>query len=236
MDEERRAIARELHDEFAQSVTAIRTLAVAIIGRHPSDTPTLEAARTISNEAGRLYDGMHSLIPRLAPIALDTLGLAETLQGLLDEWRKREPAIRFSLRQALPEQLGPSLALTIYRIVQEGLINAVRHAKASHVSIAIETNSQLVSVRVIDDGVGLPHDWSRPGSFGLRGLRERVTTLHGNLRVENRADAKGVEIRAEIPLDTSSSVDAATTKYVESGDRTNEEWTGPEYDSRAAGR
>lgn len=236
LDEERRAIARELHDEFAQSVTAIRTLAVAIIGRHPSDSPTLEAARTISDEAGRLYDGMHSLIPRLAPIALDTLGLAETLQGLVDEWRKREPAIRFSLQQALPDQLGQSLALTIYRIVQEGLINAVRHAKASEIAISIESDPHRVCVRVTDDGVGLPQDWSRPGSFGLRGLRERVTALNGRLRVANRADASGVEIQAEIPLDKAESVNATSHAHAGSGVRTNEEWTGSEYDSRAAGR
>src|SRR5690606_23756478 len=120
---------------------------------------------------------------------LDTLGLAETLQGLIEEWRKREPAIHFTLQQKLPEQIGPSLALTIYRIVQESLINAVRHAKASHISVEIDSRANLIVVRVIDDGVGLPHDWSRPGSFGIKGLRERVAAMNGRLRVANRADA-----------------------------------------------
>ncbi len=201
LDEERRAIARELHDEFAQSVTAIRTLAVAIVGRHPADQATLEAAQTISSEAGQLYDAMHSLIPRLAPISLDTLGLAETVQGLVEEWRKRQPSIQFTLHQTLPQQLGSSLALTIYRVVQEALINAVRHAHASIVSIDIETRADAVLVRITDDGIGLPPDWSRPGSFGLRGLRERVAALNGRLRVANREGERGVEVRAEIPLE-----------------------------------
>ena len=203
LDEERRSIARELHDEFAQSVTAIRTLAVAIIGRHPTDSGTLEAAQTISAEAARLYDAMHGLIPRLAPIGLDTLGLAETLRGLIDEWQKRHPEIEFSLHQHLPEQLGSSVTLTLYRVVQEALINAIRHARPSRIEVTVDARSARVSVRVVDDGVGLPDDWSRPGRFGLRGLRERVTALNGELRIANRSP-QGVELAVDIPLERRS--------------------------------
>lgn len=201
LDEERRSIARELHDEFAQSVTAIRTLAVAITGRRQSDEATLEAARAISKEAARLYDAMHSLIPRLAPIALDTLGLAETLQGLVAEWQKRTPNVRIALEQQLPTKLGASMTLTLYRIVQEALMNALRHAQASEIAIAIDTPADRVTVRVIDNGRGLPADWMRPGSFGIRGLRERVASLNGQLRIANRTDAPGVEVVADIPLE-----------------------------------
>jgi two-component system sensor histidine kinase UhpB len=199
LDEERRSIARELHDEFAQSVTAIRSLAVAIIGRTHDDKPTLEAAQTISNEAAALYDAMHSLIPRLAPIALDTLGLTETLQGLVAEWRKRHPSIKISIEQELPELLGPTAALAVYRTVQEALINAIRHASPCEIAISVRTQEDRILISILDDGVGLPDDWSRPGSFGLRGLRERLATLNGNLRVANRTP-KGVEVIGEIPL------------------------------------
>ena len=207
LDEERRSIARELHDEFAQSVTAIRTLAVAIIGRQQSDEATLEAAQTISKEAARLYDAMHSLIPRLAPIALDTLGLEETLRGLIDEWQKRTPEVRITLEQQLPARLGTSMTLTIYRIVQEGLMNALRHARATHVAVRIETREGRVIVSVLDDGVGLPAAGSRPGSFGLRGLRERVQGLDGVFRVANRSDGPGVELVAEIPLESNGGIE-----------------------------
>lgn len=201
LDEERRSIARELHDEFAQSVTAIRTLAVAIIGNQQSGAKTLEAAQMISAEAARLYDAMHGLIPRLAPIALDTLGLAETLRGLIEEWQKRTPHVRITLEQQLPARLGTSMTLTIYRIVQEGLMNALRHAEATHVAIRIETRDDRVVVSVADDGMGLPADWSRPGNFGIRGLRERVAGLNGRFRIANRTDRSGVELVAEIPLE-----------------------------------
>jgi two-component system, NarL family, sensor histidine kinase UhpB len=217
LDEERRSIARELHDEFAQSVTAIRTLAVAIVDRQPADKATLEAANTIANEAARLYDAMHSLIPRLAPISLDTLGLAETLQGLVEECRKRYPTIQLAFKQDLPPHLGSSVTLTIYRIVQEALINALRHAQASNIGVTIETTAGRLLVRVTDDGVGLPPDWFRPGQFGIRGLRERVAALDGELQIVNRS-IKGVELTAEIPLD-----------------RPDQEDSEDVHDSRAAG-
>src|SRR6202022_829788 len=92
VEEERRLIAHELHDEFGQSVTAIRSLATAIATQ--SGEPAMsEAARLISQEAARLYDAMHGLIPRLAPLSLDTLGLAESLQSLVRDWRAPHPPL-----------------------------------------------------------------------------------------------------------------------------------------------
>jgi two-component system sensor histidine kinase UhpB len=203
LEEERRAIARELHDEFAQSVTAIRSLAVAIAGRTQQDSAVLEAAQTISREAAALYDSMHGLIPRLAPIALDTLGLAETLQGLIAEWQRRHPGMAMTLHYDLDAQLGPSATLAIYRTVQESLINAIRHANASAIEVEVTTQADSVQVRINDNGRGLPPDWTRPGRFGLRGLRERVMMLGGQLEVHNGVDG-GVEVFAKIPLTPTS--------------------------------
>mgnify|MGYP001091124494 CR=1 FL=1 len=203
LNEERQLIARELHDEFAQSVTAIRTLAVVVAGREPSDSRAGEAARLISAEAGRLYDAMHGLIPRLAPLALDTLSLAETLEGFVNEWRRRHGSVEFQLRHELPVQLNASVSLAIYRIVQEGVTNAVRHAQPNQIDIEVRVESERVHVRVEDDGVGLADDWASRGRFGLRGLKERVAKLDGEFSVRNRPGG-GVELSAAIPLDTPS--------------------------------
>ncbi|HKE93172.1 MAG TPA: histidine kinase, partial [Povalibacter sp.] len=204
IEEERRLIARELHDEFGQSVTAIRSLAMAIAAQAPRDEQrTQEAARLISTEAARLYDAMHGLIPRLAPLELDTLGLAETLEGLVKHWQERHPAVTLSLQQNLSTELGTGVTLTLYRIVQEGLINALRHGQPSHVNVEIDCDSQRVRVRVADDGTGLPADWSRSGRFGLRGLLERVTQRGGTLSVGNRTP-RGVELLADIPLESAA--------------------------------
>ncbi len=198
VEEERRLIAHELHDEFGQSVTAIRSLAMAIATQSANAAMT-DAARLISEEAGRLYDAMHGLIPRLVPLSLDTLGLADTLENLIRDWQRRYPAVMLSAKHALTTDLGPSVTLAIYRLAQEGLINALRHAQAEHVEIEVRSDGERIVVTVADDGVGLAPDWSRPGHFGLRGLADRVDHLGGTFSVANRTP-RGVCLTAEIPL------------------------------------
>jgi two-component system sensor histidine kinase UhpB len=200
VEEERRLIAHELHDEFGQSVTAIRSLALAIATQGGlRDPATGEAARLISDEAARLYDAMHSLIPRLAPLSLDTLGLSATIENLVRDWRRRHPGIAIDLEQRLPPDLGPSMTLAIYRVVQESLINALRHAQPSRVTISVRGDKERICIAVADDGVGLPADWARPGHYGLRGMAERVAQLGGTLSVGNQPQ-RGVLLTAEIPL------------------------------------
>lgn len=200
LEEERRLIAHELHDEFGQSVTAIRSLAQAIATQGGlKDAPTGEAAKLISDEAARLYDNMHGLIPRLTPLSLDTLGLAATLESLVRDWQRRYPSIRLSVQQSVGTDLGPSIALTLYRVAQEGLINALRHAQPSKVEIEVHGEGDDIVVTITDDGVGLPADWSRPGHFGLRGLAERVEHLGGTFTVSNCAN-RGVRLMARVPL------------------------------------
>lgn len=200
VEEERRLIAHELHDEFGQSVTAIRSLALAIAAQGGARDPaTGEAARLISDEAARLYDAMHSLIPRLAPLSLDTLGLSATIENLVRDWQRRHPSIVIDVRQRLPAELAPSVTLAVYRVVQEGLVNALRHAQPSRIEIVVEGNEDSIRASVADDGAGLPSDWSRPGRYGLRGLADRVAQLGGTLNVSNR-ESRGVLLAADIPL------------------------------------
>src|SRR5580698_7679418 len=200
VEEERRLIAHELHDEFGQSVTAIRSLAMAIAAQGGARDPaTGEAARLISDEAARLYDAMHGLIPRLMPLSLDTLGLADTLEDLVRDWQRRNPQVELSLRHDLAAQLGPSVTLAIYRVVQEGLINALRHAHATHVDIAVNSDGQRIMVTVADDGVGMTAKEAPPGHFGLRGLAERISRLGGAFNINGR-EPHGVCLVAEIPL------------------------------------
>ena len=198
LEEERRQIAHELHDEFGQSVTAIRSLAMAILGR-ASDAPVADAARLIETEAARLYDAMHGLIPRLTPLSFDSLGLAQALENLVGDWQRRHPRPRLSLSHELPGTLGASVTLAAYRVVQEALVNAVRHAQASEVTIEVRAGGGRLSLAVRDDGIGLPADWQRPGHFGLRGLAERVERLGGHFSVR-ALTPHGTGIAADIPL------------------------------------
>jgi two-component system sensor histidine kinase UhpB len=200
VEAERRLIAHELHDEFGQSVTAIRSLAVAIANRvGERDAETGNVARLISDEAARLYDAMHGLIPRLSPLTLDTLGLADTLENLVRDWQRRHPKTALRLKHELKSDLSPTVALTVYRVVQEGLINALRHAQASRIDIEVANDAGRIRATVTDDGVGLPPDWSQPGHYGLRGLQDRVDQLKGTFNIGSTAGG-GVRLGADIPL------------------------------------
>jgi len=198
VEEERRLIAHELHDEFGQSVTAIRSLALAIAAQ-AGDAAGADTARLISDEAARLYDAMHSLIPRLAPLSLDALGLSATLENLVRDWQRRHVSVTIDLEHKLPADLGSSVALAVYRVVQEGLINALRHAQATRIGIVVDGTEERIRVSVTDDGIGLPADWARPGHFGLRGLTDRVTQLGGKFEVGSEG-TRGTHLAAEIPL------------------------------------
>ncbi len=201
VEEERRLIAHELHDEFGQSVTAIRSLALAIANQEHAREPSIgDVARMISDEAARLYDAMHGLIPRLTPLSLDSLGLAATLQNLVAETRRRHPAVAVELANTLAAELGPSVTLALYRFVQEALMNALRHAQPARVDIDLRGDAERIRVSVTDDGVGLPGDWQRPGHFGLRGLRDRVDQLGGTFEIGAGPGGRGVCVAAEIPL------------------------------------
>ena len=198
LEEERRLIAHELHDEFGQSVTAIRSLAQAIAGQS-SQPPMQEAARLISAEAARLYDAMHGLIPRLAPAALGAVSLSQAVEGLVRDLQSRHPAVMLSLRHELACNPDPGVSLAAYRVAREGLVNALRHAHAAHIDVELRADRRSLTVMVADDGVGLSEDWDRPGHYGLRGLRDRIGHLGGTLTLRHR-EPRGALLAAQIPL------------------------------------
>jgi two-component system sensor histidine kinase UhpB len=202
VEDERRQIAQELHDETGQSITAIRSMALALTRRAgAADEPVREAAQLIADTAAKLYAAMHDLIPRLRPPSLDTLDLAAALDERVSAWRREQPQIVFALSlSALPDDLGETYALAAYRIVQEATTNALRHAQAQRIEIALEVEAGVLHIRVGDDGRGLAPDWQRPGHYGVRGMRERARALGGDVDVDNLATG-GVCVSARLPLE-----------------------------------
>lgn len=202
IEEERREIARELHDELGQSVTAIRSVALALAQRFEnSDEQARSRAALIADQAKNLHDAMHGLIPRLAPLTLDSLGLADTLSDLVGQARVHHPDVRFDLQlAALPDVIDPGIAFAAYRVAQEGLTNALRHSGARNIRIDARARDGALEVSIEDDGCGMAESASPPpGRFGLRGLRERVGALAGRLEVSG-APGSGTMLRAVIPL------------------------------------
>jgi two-component system sensor histidine kinase UhpB len=202
-ESERRAIARELHDEFAQSVTAIRSLARTVQTRlGDRDATSAQATGMIADEAARLYEAMHGLIPRLAPPALDDLGLADALTELVDASRSRYGDMTLELNLHGLEQsqsLPVEPARAAYRVAQEALTNALRHSGGTRVRICAEADPTSLRLTVEDDGQGLPDDWARRGHYGLRGLRERAATLGGRLSVQRRPEG-GTRVQTWLPM------------------------------------
>jgi two-component system sensor histidine kinase UhpB len=212
LEAERRMIARELHDEFGQSVTAMRSLALSIEQRvAATDAQAGQAARVIADESSRLYDAMHGIIPRLAPLVLDSFGLLEALDDLIERTRRSHQGVNIETRLDLggAPPLGPEAALTLYRAAQEGLTNALRHGQAQHVHLSLQGDAQGVTLTVADDGRGLPAEgWRRPGHYGLRWLDERAQNLGGELRLDANTP-RGVKLEVCIPLPQTAPVEAA---------------------------
>ena len=228
LEEERRAIARELHDELGQGITAIESIGTAIATRAGDSAPDIrDNARTIVSVAARVYDVAHGIIRRLRPSGLDHLGLPETLRDAVATWSLRHPEVSWSLvLSGELESLGEELNITVYRIVQETLTNVVRHAGATRAQIAVSRESvtpasdaagpagdaaepagdaaepagDAVVVRVQDDGRGLGSgDTRERARLGLIGMRERVQALGGTFEISG-APGEGVTVRAVIPL------------------------------------
>ena len=201
IEDERAHIARELHDEMGQNLTAIRSLALSLSRRESDgDSTTQQTAQLIADTAAKLYAAMHELIPRLRPLTLDSLELSDAASERVAEWRRLHPDVAFSLEFGpLPEDLGESYKLAAYRILQEAVTNALRHADARTIAIRIGSDAHVLLLDVLDDGRGLPQDWQRPGHFGVRGMRERARALGGEIEIENRREG-GTRVHARLPL------------------------------------
>lgn len=201
-EDERKRMAREIHDEIGQYLTAIR-LSAAMLPSH-ENSETLELAARISNHAEHIQNTVHDLLHRLRPAALDEYGLPDALRCLTKEWRTQNPDVTCDLEfdEHCP-RLHDSLNIAVYRMIQEALTNVSRHARASRVWLAIRyhgsgTASQL-EVVIHDNGVGFNSMPARP-CFGLAGMRERIEGVGGRLEIRSAFDA-GVTVSAVIPLE-----------------------------------
>jgi hypothetical protein len=210
LEQERRFIARELHDEMGQNVTAIRTIGAAIANRTQATDPEIHAnAQAIVEVAGRLYEVVHGIIRQLRPSALDHLGLQDALEGWVATWRERYPRIEVELSlEGDLSGLSETVNITVYRIVQECLTNVVRHAGADRAAVEVRRTRDRVEVAVRDNGKGLSErNATEYARFGLMGMRERVQALSGDFELQNRP-GEGLCVRASLPLAGQAQEDA----------------------------
>ena len=202
LEEERRSIARELHDELGQCVTAIKTIGAAIANRTLAAAPEIHrSAQTIVEVASHIYDVVHGIIRQLRPSALDNLGLQEAVEDMVNAWRDRHPEIVCALRLTGEfTDLGEATNITAYRLIQECLTNVARHADATHAEIEVRREGDVLQLSVSDNGRGLGEgSESENARFGLMGIRERVQALRGEFRLESQP-GEGLKVSAAIPV------------------------------------
>ena len=201
IEDERRSLARELHDELGQYVTAIKTFAVAIANKAKDKSPDIAAnAQTIVGAANQIYEGMHSIIRQLRPGALDNLGLSETLRDAMHYWQTLHASVRFELKlNGQLDDLGESLNINVYRIVQESINNALKHAQAKNIEVSLTLLENELLLLIKDDGVGMNlASVDQSQHFGLLGIRERVQGFHGSFSLLSEPN-RGTAIHINIP-------------------------------------
>jgi two-component system, NarL family, sensor histidine kinase UhpB len=202
---ERRLLARELHDELGQSISAINAVAAAMTDerQHASAGVTDPAAGTIAEISSHIYTVLRRMLRRLRPVVLDEFGLVAALGELVDGWNERHPEAfcRLATRGRLDDIGGDAVNIHLYRIVQECLTNVSRHARASEVTVELERTSgpqgDFVRLSVRDNGTGFEQG-SRRG-LGLLGMQERVEALKGSMKLTAAPD-EGTRVDIGIPL------------------------------------
>jgi two-component system sensor histidine kinase UhpB len=200
IEEERAALARELHDELGQSLTAIRMISKSIL-QHPdiAGTAIERSAQMLFDTAGMTSDAMHRMIPRLRPIQLEGMGLVDAVRDLLTGTQLKHPDLKTELQVngAIPP-LDEALELSAYRIIQEALTNVVRHAEATRAHITINMQNDTLTLCIADNGKGA-ETLKRDGHYGVLGMQERAESLGGSFLFQSAAEG-GLEVRVSLPV------------------------------------
>lgn len=200
IETERARVARDLHDDLGQALTAIKIdldrLTAGISSSQESQLEALERLRTMVAEAS---NRVQEVAVGLRPAILDVLGVASAVQWYLDEL---QPRVGFQIRSRIEvdeKGIQGELGTTIFRVVQEGVTNVVRHAEASSMVVELTETPEAIRMAILDDGKGISEkEVESPHSIGLVGLRERLLSWNGEMSLSRRMPS-GTQLNISIP-------------------------------------
>jgi PAS domain S-box-containing protein len=200
-EKERTAIARELHDELGQVLTALRLDSVWLSERlKERDSRGAERALTMCDLIDKTIDEVRGLATRLRPGVLDDFGLIEALGWYIKEYSKRT-GIACTFKHANVPEVDNVVATAAYRIAQEALTNVARHSFATQVNVTLESREGMLTLAVADNGRGfIKRDLRESESLGLAGMRERASLVGGILEIHSHP-WRGTQVRFQLPMD-----------------------------------
>ncbi|MGE5027737.1 MAG: PAS domain-containing protein [Betaproteobacteria bacterium] len=204
-ENERRRLSHVLHDELGQWLTAIQAQAQAMYTMPclEEKPPCRVVAQAIVDSTAQLHQIARRILHRLRPSQLEQLGLADSLRELVSQWQASHPAVDCDIDLDVPlEDLDKQLAITLYRVIQEGLANVSTHSGASRVTLAVNRSPDAIMLSLQDNGMGIPDMSPPPQGIGLLGMRERVIAAGGESTVYS-APGQGLRIDVMLPLNLS---------------------------------
>ncbi len=200
-EQERSAIAREIHDDLGGNLTAIKMGLSSIINKlSKGQDVTIEQAQGLESILDSTFEAVHRISSDLRPNVLD-LGIVAALEWQAKEFEKQLGiTCKFTCNQSeIP--VSTDQGITLFRIFQESMSNIAKHAKATHVSVDLSAFAHDIILTISDNGVGIKSsDTLKSNSFGLRGMRERVTALHGTFAVQ-QSNKQGTVITIKLPVE-----------------------------------
>ena len=203
---ERKRIARSMHDEMGQDLTALRLDLDWLQHHYPDHTAIKDVSNRMRSTIESSAMAMRRIISDLRPLILDDLGIAAAMHSLVNEFAARTRLVVESKIEGDFENLPEAHQTALYRILQESLTNIVRHANATRVEVVLRRHGNGVTLTVRDNGQGLSDNArNKQGSYGLFGMSERVLELHGKLDIETARNV-GTIITVDLPLDVAINV------------------------------
>jgi len=202
-EEEKARVARTLHDEMGSSLTAVNMDLMSVRQRLGEESPLGERLARASNTLKSTVEGMRRIIEDLRPSMLESLGLREAVRSWAKDYAERSGIpLTIDIPDEMP-RLPADSAIGLFRIAQEALTNAVRHAKASSIRMSMRVAKDHVILAVVDDGVGIaasPSGADRP-QYGLLGIRERAIAMGGAATIGRGPGGRGTEVRITAPVE-----------------------------------